>query len=113
MHFSLGWLWKEGGIDTKVHPVPARLYGEYLVGWGFSLVETANYSPVKGDIVVIQGYKGGTADPNTGIPYGHIQMYNGTQWVSDFKQHRPFWPSGKYDLYKPSFQIYRWGNSLP
>jgi RHS repeat-associated protein len=96
-----------GGINTSNHPVPARLYGSYLKSWGFSIENPTNY--LKGDIAVIQGYPGATSDPRTGIPYGHIQMYNGSIWISDFKQNRPFWPGGKYEYYKPSFAIYRWG----
>lgn len=88
-------------------PVAARSYGPFLESQGFQSVNTSNY--LKGDIAVIQGYEGGTSDAN-GVPYGHIQMYNGNIWISDFKQHRPFWPSGKYELYKPSFVIYRRSN---
>ena len=95
-----------GGINTSNHPVPARLYGSYLESWGFSIENSTSY--FKGDIAVIQGYPGATADPVTGIPYGHIQMYNGSIWISDFKQNRPFWPGAKYEYYKPPFDIYRW-----
>ena len=95
-----------GGINTSNHPVPARLYGSYLESWGFSIENSISY--FKGDIAVIQGYPGATADPVTGIPYGHIQMYNGSIWISDFKQNRPFWPGAKYEYYKPPFDIYRW-----
>ena len=63
--------------------------------------------PEKGDVAVIQGYPGGTADKN-GVPYGHIQMYNGNQWVSDFYQNHPFYPGKNYELYEPSYTIYRW-----
>jgi|GEM_PF-995426 len=86
-------------------PVPARLYGPFLEGLGFSPVNTTNY--LSGDIAVIQGYLGGTSDAN-GIPYGHIQMYNGTQWLSNWKQNAPFWPGKGYSDNKPAFQIYRW-----
>ncbi|WP_423129757.1 RHS repeat-associated core domain-containing protein [Gaoshiqia sp. Z1-71] len=86
-------------------PVPARAYGPFLEGAGFSPVNTTNYLP--GDIAVIQGYPGGTSDAN-GIPYGHIQMYNGTQWLSNFYQNS-FWPGGGYRTNQPAFQIYRFG----
>jgi hypothetical protein len=50
-----------------------------------------------------------------GGPCGHIQMYNGTQWVSDFFQTRPFWPGKDYHNATPQlkFQIYRWINNNP
>jgi hypothetical protein len=88
---------------TGKAPVPARLYGPFLQGLGFTQVNTTNY--LKGDIAVIQGYPGGTSDAN-GVPYGHIQMYNGTQWLSNFYQNN-FWPGSNYQKYQPTYQIYR------
>lgn len=85
-------------------PVSARSYGPFLESKGFQSVNTTGY--LKGDIAVIQGYSGGTSDAN-GIPYGHIQMYNGSIWISDFKQ-RDFWPGGGYRTNQPSSVIYRW-----
>ncbi|MGC9342620.1 MAG: RHS repeat domain-containing protein [Bacteroidales bacterium] len=96
-----------GGINTSNHPVPARLYGSYLESWGFSIENSTNY--FKGDIALIQGYPGATADPVTGISYGHIQMYNGSIWISDFKEYNGFWPGKGYRKYQPAFTIYRWG----
>jgi hypothetical protein len=96
-----------GGIKAD-NPIQAgRKYGPLLEKWGFNKVSATNYLTIKGDIAVIQGYPGGTADKN-GIPYGHIQMYNGNQWVSDFFQTRPFWPGRQYELYKPSYEVFRW-----
>ena len=86
-----------GGIDTTGRPVSARDYGPHLERWGFRRIETANY--VAGDIVVMQ------APP--GSVHGHIQMHNGSQWVSDFRQ-SGFWPGSSYRNHKPSFQIFRW-----
>ncbi len=51
--------------------------------------------PMAGDIVVMQ---------NTGTHvHGHIQMYNGEGWVSDFVQ-SDFWP---YSASRPTYQIFR------
>ncbi|MFI1772529.1 hypothetical protein [Thalassobellus citreus] len=58
-----------------------------------------NYVPMAGDIVVIQSYAGGSV-------HGHIQIYNGTQWVSDFKQ-SDFWPGSGYSKNEPSYNIFR------
>lgn len=60
---------------------------------------TAKEQPMAGDIVVIQSYTGGSV-------HGHIQMYNGTQWVSDFKQ-SGFWPGSGYRKNEPSYSIFR------
>ena len=97
-----------GGLNTTGNPVPAWEYATFLPKLGFTVVNTTNF--IKGDIAVIQGYPGATADPKTGIPYGHIQMFDGNQWISDFKQNRPFWPGGAYSKYQPAFQIFRWEN---
>lgn len=52
----------------------------------------------KGDIAAFAAVKG--------HPYGHIAMYNGTQWVSDFKQ-KSFWVAAQYSVEK-KYSIYRW-----
>ena len=85
-------------------PVPARLYGSFLERHGFESVHTTDY--LKGDIAVIQGYPEGTSDAN-GVPYGHIQMYNGSIWISNVKQ-GGFWPGPDYWKNQPIYTIYRW-----
>lgn len=89
-------------------------YGPSLIKAGFSSVSIRNlasYNPLKGDIAVMNGPPG-SKSCNTGIggPCGHIQMFNGSQWVSDFFQTRPFWPGAAYQNATPQlqFQIYRW-----
>lgn len=74
-----------GGLDTTGHPVSAADYSTYLPKLGFDLVSDgygnklpSNYTPKKGDIVVI--------DRVGKHKHGHIAMYNGHQWISDFKQ---------------------------
>ena len=52
----------------------------------------------KGDIVAFAGVKG--------HPYGHIAMWNETQWVSDFKQ-KSFWVAKQYSVEK-KYIIFRW-----
>lgn len=42
----------------------------------------------------------------SGHAYGHIAMWNGTQWVSDFKQ-SSFWVANQYSVEK-KYAIYRW-----
>ncbi|WP_431216258.1 hypothetical protein ACQ86N_17455 [Puia sp. P3] len=62
--------------------MPAADYGPYLKRWGFQVltkdVTASDYTPTNGDVVVFEGFEG--------HENGHIAMYNGTQWVSDFKQ---------------------------
>jgi hypothetical protein len=82
------------------HPVPAKLYAPYLIGYGFNTVSPENYTPEMGDIRVWQPYLGDSKN------YGHIDMYNGNQWVSDFKENNP-WPGSGYRD-DPHYQIFRW-----
>jgi hypothetical protein len=86
-----------GGTNTAGHPVAAANYGSHLTEWGFSAVSGGvGYIPQTGDIAVFPAF--------TGHPYGHIQMYDGTQWVSDFKQNH-FVPGTSYA--GQPYQVYR------
>jgi len=88
-----------GGINTNVHPAEAREYKPYLLRWGFKTVDKTDYAPLKGDIRVFQPY------PN-GNPAGHIDMYNGSHWVSDFRENN-VWPGRGY-ANNPDYGIFRW-----
>ena len=91
-----------GGINTTNHPISAKNYGPYLQKWGFNIVDKIDYSPLKGDVRVFQNYIGGST-------HGHINMYNGNQWVSDFFENG-FWPGRGYREHKAAFIIYRWSD---
>lgn len=91
-----------GGIDVTPHPGVAKTYGSYLVAHGFvpvAINASAAYAAVKGDVVVIQSYPGGSQA-------GHIAMFDGIQWVSDFKQ-RDIWAGPGYRTHQPMYAIYR------
>lgn len=91
-----------GGIDVTPHPGIAKSYGPYLLAHGFAAVAMTGstaYVATKGDVVVIQSYPGGSQA-------GHIAMFNGSQWVSDFKQ-RDMWAGPGYRTHKPLYAIYR------
>ena len=96
-----------GGFDTSGHPAAAKDYGDFLENHGFEEVDRNGYTPQKGDIGVVQPYPGG----NTA---GHIEMYDGDRWMSDFKQRNDIdpgngiYPGGGYREYKPSYKIYRY-----
>jgi len=87
----------------------AKDYGPRLTGAGFvaqSVVDTYK----KGDVAVIDGF---AKDPTKGItkdaPDGHLAMYDGTQWISDFKQvgDKPY-PGSQYVKAAPKITIYRY-----
>ena len=91
---------KAGGISVEGHPVNAAKYGGFLLAKGFVAIgDPENYRPRKGDVVVIQP-RPGTSGP------GHIAMFTGEQWVSDYRQAK-FWgtgrrpPPGTYTFYRP------------
>ena len=91
-----------GGVPTGGHPVFAKSYAAFLQLKGFETVGEVPpaYRPLKGDVVVFESYPGGN-------PAGHIQMYSGSQWVSDFFQTAPFWPGAAYETHKTPYTILR------
>jgi hypothetical protein len=88
-----------GGADTTGHPIYAKEYGPTLINNGFQPIPSQNYTPKLGDIVVFQPLPG--APPNRRA--GHIQAYDGENWVSDYLQPR-FKPNQNQN---PQYQIYR------
>jgi surface antigen len=91
-----------GGANTDAHPADAKNYGSLLARNGYSIVridEPERFIPKKGDIVVFQPAKGGNKA-------GHIQGYDGKNWVSDFVQ-TGFWPGPIYRRERPSYVVYR------
>ncbi|MGP1350611.1 MAG: RHS repeat-associated core domain-containing protein [Hoylesella marshii] len=89
-----------GGIKTNPHPLSAKDYGSYLRKWGFTEIPTTDYMPIKGDIRVFQNYPSGS-------PHGHIDMYNGIKWVSDFIEQGDY-PGRGYRIHHTPFNIFRW-----
>jgi len=85
-----------GGLSTNGRPASATDYDLFLPKLGFTTVVKTNYIAQKGDIVVFKSFGDHV--------HGHIQMYNGSQWVSDFKQNGfGVWKDG----YK-EYVIFRW-----
>ncbi|MBS0425483.1 MAG: CHAP domain-containing protein [Proteobacteria bacterium] len=88
-----------GGVTIPNRPLYAKDYGPKLMELGFKKIGSAGYSPQKGDIVVLQPPKGQSA--------GHIQIYNGKIWESDFKQSGDIYPGPTYRKEKVAYEIYR------
>ncbi len=87
-----------GGLSTNGRPLAACDYETYLPTIGFSVINSSNYTPQAGDIVVHE------AQP--GHSYGHIAMYTGQQWISDFIQIDMFGGSAYRE--NPDYTILRW-----
>lgn len=67
-----------GGCPTFGQPPSACDYDLFLPDLGFNEVAQERYCPQKGDIAIFSAIKG--------HKHGHICMYDGNQWISDFKQ---------------------------
>lgn len=69
------------GIPTEDRPASgdAGDYGPFLLRHGAHAVDPASYEPRTGDIAVF--------DKTGDHPWGHVQVFDGHHWVSDFVQH--------------------------
>jgi type VI secretion system secreted protein VgrG len=86
-----------GGVKIERKP-SAKDYGSNLAKIGFCQIDKQNYTPKAGDICVL-------THPQS--PHGHIAMYEGQNWLSDFIQRDMF--GGKlYRTSETSFKIWRY-----
>jgi hypothetical protein len=87
------------GLSTADRPASgdAGDYGPFLLKHGAQTVPQEGYVPQVGDVVVFS--------KTSQHPYGHIEMYDGHNWVSDFMQHSfsPYRDAGS----APPYTIYR------
>jgi hypothetical protein len=87
------------GMSTADRPLSgdAADYGPFLLRHGAHVVPLNLYTPQVGDTVIF--------DKTFQHPNGHMEMYDGHHWVSDFMQHRfsPYRDAAS----TPSFTIYR------
>ena len=67
-----------GGCPTFLYPVSACDYEVFMPDLGFDKIPEEEYVPQKGDVVVFSDVPGHIN--------GHMCMYDGRQWISDFKQ---------------------------
>jgi hypothetical protein len=94
-----------GGGQPMGTTKSAKDYGPQLKAAGFR--EVTDGTLQKGDVAVIQPYAGGN-------PNGHMAMYNGEGWVSDFRQNgsTPY-PGPGYRAAEPPYKIYRHQDAKP
>ena len=74
-----------GGLPLADWPTNAKDYRAYLPRYGFVEIPRENYAPELGDVCVL--------DAPSGVPAaapGHICIWDGTAWISDFVQ-RDHW----------------------
>lgn len=108
-----------GGVKIKIPPprignsASAYDYGPSFEAVGFKPVYYyAGSGPT--DTAIIPGQKAGDVvviQPIDGHPHGHIALFNGTNWVSDFIQLRGFYPGQQYRNVKPAYILYRYNDN--
>jgi hypothetical protein len=93
---------EHGGIHlSRTHY--AKDYGTSLLAAGFTEVDdTTDFK--RGDIAIIQ--------PLHGRIEGHMCMFDGERWISDFAQTHGagingMYPGPQYRIQKPAYKIYR------
>ncbi len=103
---------KGGGLNIGPRPDFAKDFGLWLERGGFQEVASSirysnsvravfppdGYELRVGDVAVLQPYP-----PNTA---GHMTMFDGQNWISDFVQ-RDMWGGSTSRNYRPSYKIYR------
>lgn len=88
----------EAGGLRLIRRRSAKDYARSLTIAGFLTIDTELFT--SGDVVIIE--------PIAHHPHGHIAMFNGTQWVSDFKQAHGLYPGSRYRTLAPTFTVYRY-----
>lgn len=98
-----------GGLTSfnANHPAYAYQYGPYLTKAGFTPVKQGTYSAsIDGNIGGLQAGDVVVFQPVRGHSYGHIAIYTGTRWVSDYQQstmssNPSDYTGGSYTIYRP------------
>ena len=88
-----------GGCPAVI--LPAQCYRYYMPLVQFEEIPQYGYVPQKGDVVVFErpSWRSWTKISQW---WGHIAMYNGEQWISDFKQKdmNPYHKPVPYRIYR-------------
>ncbi len=96
-----------GGLTSfnTNRPANAYQYGPYLTKAGFTTVYQGTYTSGMGTVSGVRAGDVVVFQPVSGHPSGHIAIYNGSRWVSDYTQVRM--SSNDADYNGGSFTIYR------
>jgi hypothetical protein len=84
------------------YPAKGKEFGPTLEMLGFHQItvnDPAHFGFIKGDVMVMDPYKGSTA--------GHVAAYDGKHWISDFVQ-TDFWAGPAYRKEKSHYVVYRY-----
>lgn len=89
-----------GGVVLFRH-ASAKDYGPSLTAVGFLAIPSGpGYLHRAGDVGIVQ--------PIPGHPHGHMAMFDGRHWISDFVQLHGLYPGHAYRVAKPPYAIYRY-----
>ncbi|MGH9422729.1 MAG: CHAP domain-containing protein [Thermoanaerobaculia bacterium] len=96
----------------RPHPVAGRRramdYGPSLQAVGFILLAGMCGGFQAGDVAIVDGFGNGKHEP------GHMAMFDGKRWISDFEQNNyvgregGVYPGSAYQLGKPGYRFYRY-----
>jgi hypothetical protein len=96
---------EHGGADTTGRPDLAKQYGPTMERIGYKKMDPIPKEYQIGDVMVFDPPENPELDKNA----GHIQMWDGEKWGSDFKQMaNDFWPGSSYREKKPKHEFFRY-----
>lgn len=102
-----------GGASVKNSAIEsAKNYGPWLIENNFKVVDNA-ITVSSGSVFTISGQQAGDVVVIQAAPHhvhGHMAMFNGTHWVSDFVQEKGFYPAQIYRDQNIPYKLYRYGD---
>lgn len=107
----------QGGASSSHSGInSAKDYGPWLEENNFKVVDSAT-TVHAGNVFSISGQQAGDVvliQAAPGHVHGHMAMFNGTKWVSDFVQDKGFYPAQAYRTNNIAYKLYRYSdNSSP
>jgi beta-N-acetylglucosaminidase len=98
---------KNSGIES------AKNYGPWLLENNFKVVDNVT-TVSSGGVFTISDQQAGDVVVIQAAPHhvhGHMAMFNGTHWVSDFIQERGFYPAQVYRDQNIAYKLYRYSDN--
>lgn len=103
-----------GGLSAKNSGInSAKDYGPWLVENNFKPVEGVT-TIISGGVYSISGQQAGDVAIIQAVGKhidGHMTMFDGTKWVSDFVQDRGFYPGPEYRENSVAYKLYRYAGA--
>lgn len=96
---------QSAGYSFTPQPSAYQYANGTLKSAGFTRINSNNYQPQLGDVVVF--------NRTSKNPHGHIQIYDGSDWVSDFRQPKfsPYSQHNGYSVWRDSRYLDNASNS--